>query len=60
MNLIPEVFDISKKIVLLCLENRGVAQSVARYVRDVEVAGSNLVTPTHTLSATLSLNEDIK
>lgn len=26
--------------------NRGVAQSVARYVRDVEVAGSNLVTPT--------------
>ena len=39
-------FVISKKVVLLCLENRGVAQLVARYVRDVEVAGSSLVTPT--------------
>lgn len=28
---------------------RGVAQLVARYVRDVEVAGSNLVTPTKNL-----------
>ena len=34
-------------IVILQPENRGVAQSVARYVRDVEVAGSNLVTPTN-------------
>lgn len=42
------MFLLLKKTLYFCAckKNRGVAQLVARYVRDVEVAGSSLVTPT--------------
>ena len=50
------IFGFFRIIVNLRLENRGVAQSVARYVRDVEVAGSSLVTPTKDYKSNLRNN----
>ncbi len=46
MNFISCIIICIEKILILQLEFRGVAQLVARYVRDVEAGSSSLLTPT--------------
>ena len=46
-------FYLKKSVFLQPQNGRGVAQLVARYVRDVEAGSSSLLTPTKTLKNTV-------
>ena len=45
-NISPPVHQFKKSVFLQPQNGRGVAQLVARYVRDVEAGSSSLLTPT--------------
>ncbi len=46
MKLLRQLFGIFGSLLYLCIRNRGVAQLVAHYVRDVGVGRSSRLTPT--------------